>query len=211
MRRTAHAPAALTAALLVAALSACAPLSAPTPAAATSEAASPVAPVATASAAMPTIAAMAVPATCDELYSADFRAGLEAAGFALNPADKDLTQYKDIGSEDGQLIAMIEGAPDRLTCHWLAAVGASSEAGLATNVLAVPEAVSTAAMARMEEMNFSKTASSGGIRFSYEEHTENGDFGESHLFREGLWLATAWTNFGPDGYTADMATSIFGA
>jgi hypothetical protein len=156
-----------------------------------------------------------VPASCDDLYSADFRATLEAQGFGLNPADKDLSQYKSIGSEDYQLAALIEDALSSpatpgLTCQWLAIAGASLETGLRSNVLAVPDAVSAQAMARLEAMSFSKTSSSGGIRYSYEEHTENGDFGESHYFRNGLWLATAWTGFGPDGYTAAMAASIFG-
>lgn len=215
MRRTGSALSVVLSALVLVGLAGCKTAEpAPAPTATTGDVAPSDEPVPTATTAPTTAAAVAVPASCDALYSPGFRATLEAQGFGLNPADKDLSQYKSIGSEDYQLAALIEDAlsasAGQLTCQWLATAGASLETGLRTNVLAVPDSISGQAMARLESMSFSKTSSNGGTRFSYEEHTENGDFGESHFFRDGLWLATAWTGFGPDGYTADMASSIFG-
>ena len=217
MRRTGSALAVVLSALAMVGLAGCKTAeSSPAPTATTAEVAPSEAPLPTTTPTAPIAAAVPVPASCDALYSPGFRATLEAQGFGLNPADKDLSQYKSIGSEDYQLAALLEDAlrgptTPGLTCQWLASAGASLETGLRTNVVAVSDSVSAEAMGRLESMSFSKTSSNGGIRFSYEEHTENGDFGESQFFRDGLWLATAWTGFGPDGYTADMAASVFGA
>lgn len=41
------------------------------------------------------------------------------------------------------------------------------------------------------------------------EPTPDGQSGESHFFRDGIWIATLWINAGPDGYTHDIVAALF--
>ena len=48
------------------------------------------------------------------------------------------------------------------------------------------------------------------VRCIDQHEAEAGAWGESHFLREGVWIATGWVNAGPNGYTHDMVTTIFG-
>ncbi|MFD1715767.1 hypothetical protein ACFSBZ_14945 [Amnibacterium flavum] len=156
------------------------------------------------------VTAYKIPATCDGLYSAETRAGYEASGVVLGRPDLDLSQYKTLGSNDDALAAFISGPGVKLTCGWWAAQGDSFHVGLRTNVVVADAATIAAAQARLTEMGITPASTDGGTRYAIEMSSEDGPYGESHFFRDDLWLATAWSQFGPDGYTANLVAQIFG-
>lgn len=181
-----------------------------TPAPATSEAAaSPAAPVRTSappSAGTPVPAPVSIPTKCEDIYTHDLTP--EFDGLVLNPA-----WAAEPGSTGAN--ALDEAVNDAvtantsLTCKWGSPQGGSGR-GLVTNVAAVDDELETEMLARLASVGQSCYEELDGMRCVIESApSADGQSGESHFFRDGVWIATRWVNTGPDGYTNDIVAALF--
>ena len=168
-----------------------APTSAPTPTAPPGQSAAPGVPR---------------PASCTQLYSPEMVKAL--GGLALNPA---WTQEPDSevshGTDDDALRVEIDTL-DHLTCVWASPHG-GSDAGIVTNVIWVTPEQSAAVEARLIANGLECFGQSDGRRCVIQTNTLDGAFGESHFLRNGIWLATKYTNAGPLGYTQNIIDNLW--
>jgi hypothetical protein len=146
---------------------------------------------------------IALPDTCDALYSSSMRAALDADLPPLNDpgvtmASTRLEQAREI----------IESGVPTLRCTW----GTASETGLSTNVtILAPEDVP-----RIQDMlavnGLSCSDVAGGILCTTQSAAEpqSAADGESHFLRGNGWVATAWVGQLPDGYIEDVAKTLWG-
>ena len=151
---------------------------------------------------------VAIPASCGEIYTRDWAS--ELAPLVLNP---EWTTSPDsgvhYGSRDQGAVELL-ATTTRLTCNWGHPSGGSG-AGLTTNVARVDAAQSAAMQARFAAEGYACYAELEGTRCLTEtEPGPDGQSGESHFFREDVWLATLWVNTGPYGYTHDIVAALFG-
>ncbi|HSP52105.1 MAG TPA: hypothetical protein VLO00_04340 [Cryobacterium sp.] len=163
-------------------------------------------PTATAAPGPTTAPGVPLPADCTQLFSPDM---VEALGdLTLNPA---WSQEPDSGvahgTDDAELRAQIDTL-DHLTCVWASPFG-GSDTGIVTNVVEVTPEQSAAVEARLIANGLECTDQSGGRRCVIQTNTVDGAFGESHFLRNGIWLATKYTNTGPVGYTQDIIDNIW--
>lgn len=181
------------------------PSATPSPSAPPSTAATP--PTET-SAATEEPAGVAIPDSCDRIYTRDWTPEFE--GLVLNPAwTADPDSGVHLGSRDATAAGLLESIA-RLTCKWGHPNG-GSDRGLTTNVAVVDAQQAADMRAHFEAVGYSCYEEMEGVRCVVEtEPTDDGQSGESHFFREGVWIATRWVNAGPDGYTHDIVTALFG-
>ncbi|GLK17311.1 hypothetical protein GCM10017602_17930 [Herbiconiux flava] len=153
-------------------------------------------------------ATSALPTSCDLIYSPPYFENLqEAAGrLELNPPWTEVDGAASLGTKSSELLPMLE-TRDRLDCFWASPSGAGG-VGLTTSVsLISPE----------EQLGLISTASSSGYvcesqeqgtrcSTSHQDATASG--GETQFFGGGLWIATFWVEFGPDGYTSDVVATL---
>jgi hypothetical protein len=134
-----------------------------------------------------------LPASCDALYSASMRSRLDAELPPLNDAGVDLavTQVES-------LRGLIDSGVPTLRCTWGTAAGPS----LATSVTIVDPADAPRIQDMLAAAGFVCSDSSGGILCA------NGN--EADFLRGNGWVATSWTASAPDGYTEDIATTLWG-
>ncbi|MGO3886490.1 MAG: hypothetical protein ACTJHU_09350 [Mycetocola sp.] len=174
---------------------------APAPAPTSSESASPVAerPVPTAAGdAQPLVS---VPTDCSALYSPGMLEFLNSTGLPLNDES-----VKDVvGTDDPQLQELIR-SHTTLHCAW----GGAGEYGLSTNVTVVTSDVQERVLARLGELGFECGDDGNGTRCVLNEVWDQASGGETHVLRDGLWIATDWVNFGPSNYTSDIVNTLFG-
>ena len=153
-------------------------------------------------------AVVAIPASCGEIYTRDWAP--ELAPLVLNPA---WTTSPDSGARFGsrdEVAVELLGTTTRLTCEWGHPSGGSG-AGLTTNVARVDAAQAAAMQGRFAAEGYACYAELEGTRCVIETGpTPDGESGESHFFREDVWLATLWVNAGPYGYTHDIVAALFG-
>ena len=146
------------------------------------------------------------PASCTQLYSPEMVQAL--GGLALNPA---WTQESDSGvshgTDDDALRAEIDTL-DHLTCVWASPYG-GSDVGIVTNVVWVTPEQSAAVEARLIANGLECFGQSDGRRCIIQTNTLDGAFGESHFLRNGIWLATKYTNAGPLGYTQNIIDNLW--
>lgn len=146
------------------------------------------------------------PTDCAELYSPAMLA--DFGGLELNPA---WTQEPGVevtaGSDDAELQTIID-AQEHLRCVWASPVGGSGT-GLTTDVVWVSAAVSATVENRLEELGMECYPETGGLRCVTVTTSEDGVFGESHFLRDGIWLATKFTNFNPAGYTPALVAALW--
>ncbi|MFO7691349.1 MAG: hypothetical protein R6W83_12500 [Cryobacterium sp.] len=152
------------------------------------------------------VAAVPQPTNCEQLYSAAMVENFSE--LALNPA---WTQVPGVdvrsGSDDAELRQLID-ANERLTCLWVSPAGPSGT-GLTTQVVAVSAPVSAAAQSRMTALGMDCFAEASGQRCITSTTSDDGAFGESHFLRNGIWIATQWSNIAPVGYTADIVDNLW--
>lgn len=197
--------------VLAAALTACAPEPGATPEAsptATSSASSTSAPSPTPTPTPTTTAdagEISLPGECRDIYSAAMLATLEQQIPPLNDPDVTL-----LSTQNATLLEMLDTVPT-LRCSW----GAPSEVGLATNVSIVDPAQSEAIAVELANAGYGCAEESGaticrteqrGLSFDDTEYTR----GETHALRGNAWVATAWLNYNPDGYTEDILATLWG-
>jgi hypothetical protein len=157
----------------------------------------------------PAASGPSIPADCAGIYTKDWAPEMD--GLVLNPAwTDDPASGVRYGSNDTGLVTVLE-ATTKVTCVWANATGGSDAGGLTTNVAALTPEQSTDVLAHMEELGYDCYEELAGTRCVTETFNDNGTIGESHFVREGIWVATWWLNVGPDGYTHDVVTAIFGA
>jgi hypothetical protein len=151
--------------------------------------------------------AVAIPAACENIYTRDWTP--EFGGLVLNPAwTADPDSGVHLGSRDDTAVGVLESTT-HLTCKWGHPNG-GSDRGLTTNVLAVAAQQAVDLRAHFEAVGYSCYDELEGIRCVVEtEPTDDGQSGESHFFREGIWIATLWVNAGPEGYTHDIVAALF--
>jgi hypothetical protein len=148
----------------------------------------------------PSAAPSRVPDTCEQLFSAGMRGTIEAAGFRSSTSAHATTPA---GTDDAVLADLLRSKP-ALVCTWHRSD--SDPAGIETSVLEVDETTAAAAIARFQALGFSPIAELGSTRYFIERSSA----GESHIIRDGVWFATRWVEYGPNGYTADMVGQVFG-
>ncbi|MEV7693075.1 hypothetical protein AB0N73_07055 [Microbacterium sp. NPDC089189] len=134
-----------------------------------------------------------LPADCDALYSSAMRAGLDAAVPPLNDPGITLTS-----TQVEAALQLIESGVPTLRCTW----GVPSELGISTNVTIVDPADAPRIQDLLAVNGFTCADADGGILCA------SGT--ESHFLRGNGWVATSWVGTIPDGYTQDVARTLWG-
>lgn len=167
----------------------------------------PVAPVAEPEPA-PAPAGPAIPADCAQIYTRDWAP--DFSPLVLNPEwTQDPASGVRLGSRDEVATALL-GSKAALTCAW-GSPGGGSGRGLTTNVAPVTPEESARMLEHFAGAGYDCFEELGGTRCIVQTPASaDGQSGESHFLREGIWVATLWVNAGPDGYTHDIVTAIFG-
>jgi hypothetical protein len=148
----------------------------------------------------PQAAEISLPASCDDLYSSEMRAALDADVPPLN--DPGLTLPS---TAVPSAMGLLESGVPTLRCTW----GMPSEWGLSTNVsiLAIDD------VPRLQDAlgvaGLVCTDAVGGILCTIGDPSTD-ESGESHFLRGNAWVATAWVGGLPDGYTEDIAATLGG-
>jgi hypothetical protein len=141
---------------------------------------------------------IALPASCDALYSSAMRSTLDADLPPLNDPGVTLSSTR----LEPALAALESGYPT-LRCSW----GTASDSGLSTNAtILAPEDVP-----RIQDLlavNGLVCADAGGGILC--TTSGSGTEGESHFLRGNGWVATAWAGELPIGYTEDVAATLWG-
>ncbi|MEF3403276.1 hypothetical protein [Agromyces sp. CCNWLW203] len=153
-------------------------------------------------------AAHEIPSDCEAIYTRDWSA--DFAPLVLNPEwTLDPANGVRFGSRDEVAVALLTSNSD-ISCHWGSDQGGSGR-GLTTNVAHVNDEQAAAMLANFNESGYSCYEEFEGTRcVSETPMSADGQAGESHFVREGVWIATLWVNAGPDGYTHDIVAAIFG-
>ncbi|MBD7957047.1 hypothetical protein H9651_05320 [Microbacterium sp. Sa4CUA7] len=206
------ASAAAVAVVLIGGMAACAPEPTdPAPSgtsAAPSPSATPSAPGTATPTPTPTASAdeIALPASCDALYSSAMRAQLEANVAPLN--DPGVTMPS---TQNAEALQLLESGVPTLRCTW----GTPSERGIATNVSIVDPAAAADLAGALANSGFACSDAQGGTVCRLNETLIDYDDnivekGESHFFRGNGWVTTVWLDYGPEGYTEDIASMVWG-
>ena len=146
-----------------------------------------------------------IPASCTDLYSAAMINSIQASGFRLGTTAR---LNNPAGTDDGPLSEMIRNSP-RLECTWHRSN--ADTAGIETSVVEVDQASVSAIGTRLQALGYAPLNELGGVRYVIENVRSDGThYGESHMLRDGIWFATRWVQYGPDGYSADMVAQVFG-
>ncbi|GAB3604248.1 hypothetical protein [Microbacterium aureliae] len=146
----------------------------------------------------------ALPERCEDVYSLDMLDLLDAENPPLN--DPGVTM---LSTEYVPLIEVIESGAPTLRCTW----GAPSERGLSTNITVVDQTQEQAVLDTLRAEGFGCSEQLGGQLCEIEQRGVTFDDveyvrGETHHVAEGLWVATSWINFMPDGYTTDIVAHL---
>lgn len=153
--------------------------------------------------AAPSLQPSVIPADCSKIYTRDW--AKELAPLVLNPAWAKADP--GVGANDIAVKQLLE--PNiQLTCQWGKAAG-GSDVGLITNLAQVDADTVSLARSRMNTLGWACSDQSGGVRCVTEGSDANGSWGESDFFKDGVWIATRWSNAGPDGYTADIVHTLW--
>ena len=150
-------------------------------------------------------AAFALPASCDEIYSADMRAFLQAENPPLN--DPGVTMYS---SENASILELIGSGAPTLRCTW----GGPSDYGLATNVTVIDASQGEDIVAELTAAGFSDEELGDGSVHRIEQRgitldDEPYTLGETHYVGDGAIVSTRWVNFAPTGYTEDIVATLW--
>ena len=148
----------------------------------------------------------ALPATCQDAYSIGMLASLSNENPPLNDPGFSLRSTQNVTG-----LELLDSGIPTLNCTW----GVAGQRGLATSVAQISESDSDRMMTALEATGFVCEAHGEGTICTYSEKTVNRDdeiveLGESHYFRSTGWVATSWINFFPEGYTEDIAATVWG-
>jgi len=148
----------------------------------------------------------AVPGQCEDIYSADMLASLNAAAPPLNDPGVTMNSTQNV-----EALELLNSGIPTLRCSW----GGPSEFGLATNVSVADPASTAALLEALRSAGFGCESIWEGTLCRIEQRTINLDdqevaFGEVHFVRGDGWVSTAWINFAPEGYTEDIVATLWG-
>jgi hypothetical protein len=151
----------------------------------------------------------AVPADCASAYATDWT-GSFAPDYVLDPAwaTGDGAPVL-LGTDDPGALPTLEQAA-ALTCAWLPAEPSDGRTGLVTTIAVVDDAQRTAALGAFEAGGLECYEELEGTRCVAEWEDAAGPAGESHFFRDGVWVATRWSGPAVTGYTHDIIAAVFG-
>lgn len=134
-----------------------------------------------------------LPASCDALYSASMRSRLDAELPPLNDGSVDLAT-----TQVESLRGLIDSGAPTLRCTWGTAAGSA----LATSVTIVDPADAPRIQDMLAAAGFVCSDNSGGILCT------SGN--EADFLRGNGWVATSWSASEPEGYTEDIAATLWG-
>lgn len=164
-------------------------------------------PTLTASAApAPTTDRFALPGECRQMYSAGMLADLERTLPPLN--DPAVTLY---ATQVPAALDVLQSGVPTIRCTW----GSAGGAGLATAVSVVEGDQATRVHDALVEAGFECADGLGGIVCRTQTETVTMEdaivsLGESHVLRDGGWVATSWVGALPEGYTEDVVGTLWG-
>lgn len=151
-------------------------------------------------------AEFALPAACEDIYSATMLGRLEVENPPLNHPNVTMLSTQNV-----DLLEIIESGAPTIRCSW----GTPSEFGLATNVTVVDaEQAETIEAELMASGHACEPLGDGticrieqkGVTLDDEEYAS----GETHFVGGGGWVSTAWINFAPEGYSEDIVATLWG-
>lgn len=149
-----------------------------------------------------------LPASCDEVFSDAYAAGLVRDGAVLNPDPSVAAPLHAVaGTADAALRAALNPLP-RLECRWLSASGAA-DWGVETSIAVLSGDEARTVTRLLADSGFRPLNELGGTRYVVERTASAGHkYGESHIVLDNYWFATFWSSFGPSGYTADIVAEV---
>lgn len=149
---------------------------------------------------------IALPASCDELYSPELRAALEAQ---MPPLGDPGVTLESTRVEQARQI--LQSDVETVRCTW----GRPSELGLATNVTIVTVEDAPRIQDVLAVGGLTCVDAAGGILCTRESDGSDSPEhpvaeGESHFLRGNGWVSTAWIGDLPEGYTEGIAAQLWG-
>jgi hypothetical protein len=156
----------------------------------------------------PAPAVVAIPASCDGIYTRDWSSDL--APRVLNPTwiDDPANGFTRWGSNDVGLVTMLEGTT-KLECNWVPE-SPGGHVFLVTSVATMTPEQQGSLLDYLATTGMDCYDEWAGTRCVVEGDEGGETWGESHFVREGVWIATRWGGSGPTGYTQDIVTALFG-
>ncbi|GAA1934407.1 hypothetical protein GCM10009775_27930 [Microbacterium aoyamense] len=149
---------------------------------------------------------VALPTECDEIYSADMLAELEADVPPLD--DPGITM---LSSQIVTALETLDSGIPTLRCTW----GPPSERGIATNVSQIDDAQAASLREALLQEGFSEEEFDGGTIYRIRQETVAQDdalvaMGEEHFIDGTHWVSTRWINAEIAGYTEDIVRTVWG-
>jgi hypothetical protein len=153
-------------------------------------------------------APVALPTSCDQIYSPDYLQSLQAAAgiLVLNPAWTDVEGAASLGTKNAALLPALQ-TKGRLDCFWAKPSGGGG-VGLTTSVSLISSDEQAALVTTTTSEGYTCEAEERGTRCSTSHQDATASGGETQFFGGGLWIATFWVEFGPDGYTDDVVATL---
>ncbi|MCP2029962.1 hypothetical protein L1277_000026 [Okibacterium sp. HSC-33S16] len=143
-----------------------------------------------------------IPAACEQAYSPELLATLQANHPPLNDPSMSTATFSDIERLDNTI-----RASQPLVCTW----GVAGPIGIATAVSRIAEQQAVSARSAMEEGGFACTPLGDAVSCVIQREGDKGfTVGESHYLRGTIAVSTRWINTSIDGYTEGMVAAIWG-
>lgn len=148
-----------------------------------------------------------LPRSCDDIYSPQMRATLASHGVELNPG-RTGGGVTGVAYEDPVIDDTANSIP-ALRCFW-GDPGSRTGFVMETRVAAVTEEQSHGIQSRLAAIGYRPINELGGTRYYFDDGVDyyGRPYGESHIVVGGYWFATAWSEVGINGYTADIVTNV---
>ncbi|MGR2752989.1 hypothetical protein [Agromyces arachidis] len=149
-----------------------------------------------------------VPADCSGAYATDWAPAF-APDYVLNPewATGDAAPVL-VGTDDPGALPTLEQNTE-LTCAWMPPEPSDGRTGMVTSIARVDDTQRSAALSAFEAGGLDCFDELGGTRCIAEWEDAAGPAGESHFFRDGVWIATRWSGPAVTGYTHDIISAVF--
>lgn len=153
--------------------------------------------------ASPTPTASALPASCDDIYSAPMRSTLTADVPPLNDPGVTL-----LSTDQAPLLEMLDAVPT-LRCSW----GEPGDKGLSTNVSVVSAAQADTVRETLRSAGFGCDTQGEATVCRIQQRGVSLDDkpyerGETQAVSGEYWITTSWVNIDPDGYTEDILATL---
>ena len=154
----------------------------------------------------PERSAVALPASCEDAFSADYFATRTA--YPYNPLNHETVASSPILTVD-KLETLRAGLP-HLRCTWAGA----GEEGILGSINEVTRAEAGQVLLQLKEEGFDCTDHRGGTACSsglaVSEETGGTIMGEEHFLRDNIWISTWWLNIDIAGYNDDIIDVLWG-